>query len=156
MACHFLYRFEVCSTRWAASAVRTYTGWQVTSPRPVPNPPAFVDALYAATSPVLAGFDFPIGVPAAYGGLTGLTTFLAALEVFGYGEWAEFFVVAEMPQQISLRRPLYPYRATATANQSHLVNGLGIDTFDALRRQCERATAIRRRAACPLVLDARG
>jgi hypothetical protein len=121
----------------------------MTPPRPVFDTLSFVDELFNAAAPVFAGFDFPIGVPTAYGRLTGLTNFQSALEVFGQGEWAEFFVVAETPQQISRTRPFYPYRSTAEAKQEHLLHGLGIDNIDLLRRQCERATPTRR-PACPL------
>lgn len=135
--------------RWVASAARTDAGWHVALPRPVLNTPAFVDELFTVSRPVLAGFDFPIGVPTAYGRLTGLANFLTALEVFGQGEWAELFVVAETPEQISCTRPFYPRRSVAAARQVHLLHGLGIDNIDLLRRQCERATPTRR-AACPL------
>ena len=121
----------------------------MTLPSLVGDTRAFVDKLFTAVGPVLAGFDFPIGVPAAYGQLTRLPDFLTALEVFGKGEWAEFFVVAETPLQVSRTRPFYPRASTAAAKQVHLLNGLGIDSIDALRRQCERATT-NRRSACPL------
>jgi Protein of unknown function (DUF429) len=135
--------------RWVAKVARTDTGWHVTLPRPVLNTPAFVDELFTTPGPVLAGFDFPIGLPAAYGRLTGLANFSAALELFGRGEWAEFFVVAETPQEISRTRPFYPRRSTAAAKQVHLLHGLGIDSIDILHRKCELATPARR-AACPL------
>lgn len=135
--------------RWVANATRTDAGWQMPLARLVGDRRAFVDELFTAVGPVLAGFDFPIGVPAAYGQLTGLPDFLTALEVFGKDEWAEFFVVAETPQQVSRTRPFYPRAATAAAKQVHLLHGLGIESFGALRRQCERATT-NRRSACPL------
>jgi hypothetical protein len=106
-----------------------------------------VDELFTASGPVLAGFDFPIGVPTAYGRLTGLANFSAALEVFGQGEWAEFFAVAETPQQISPTRPFYPRRSIAGSKQVHLLHGLGIECINVLRRQCERATPTRRAAS---------
>jgi hypothetical protein len=134
--------------RWVANATRTDAGWQVTPPRPVGDTRAFVDELFTAVGPVLAGFDFPIGVPAAYGQLTGLADFPAALEVFGHEEWAEFFVVAETPQQVSRTRPFYPLASIRGSKQPHLPRGLGIASIDALRRQCEHATPAR--AACPL------
>ncbi len=135
--------------RWVARAARTDAGWQVAPPRLVGDTRAFVDELFITVDPVLAGFDFPIGVPAAYGQLTGLPDFSTALEVFGRGEWAEFFVVAETPQQVSRTRPFYPHASRAGSKQSHLLHGLGIESVEALRRQCERATPTRR-AACQL------
>jgi hypothetical protein len=135
--------------RWVARAARIDAGWEMTPPRLVGDTRAFVWELFTAVGPVLAGFDFPIGVPSAYGRLTGLADFLTGLEVFGKGEWAEFFVVAETPKQVSRTRPFYPRASTAAAKQIHLLHGLGIDSIDALRRECERATPTRR-AACPL------
>ena len=123
----------------------------MTLPRPVRDARAFVNELFTAVGPLLAGFDFPIGVPAVYGQLTGLADFSTALEVFGKGQWSEFFLVAETPQQVSCRRPFYPrtYTAPLKPKQIHLLQGLRIESIDALRRQCERAT-LTRRAACPL------
>jgi len=88
-------------------------------------------------------------MPKAYGQLTGLVDFPAALDVFGQGEWSEFFTVAETPQQVSRTRPFYPRTSTAASRQAHLLDGLGLIGVDALLRQCDRATPIRRRA-CPL------
>lgn len=135
--------------RWVVSAARTDAGWQVALPRLVRDTRVFVDEVFTAVGPVLAGFDFPIGVPAAYGQVSGLPDFSTALEVFGRGEWAEFFLVAETPQQVSCTRPFYPRASTSGSKQVHLLHGLGIESIDALRRRCDRATPTRR-AACPL------
>ncbi|HTR16896.1 MAG TPA: hypothetical protein VMI52_07680 [Acetobacteraceae bacterium] len=135
--------------RWVASALRMESGWQVEAPRLVTDTRAFIDGLFMVPGPVIAGFDFPVGVPAAYGRQTGLKNFLSALDVFGKDEWAEFFMVADTPEQVSLRRPFYPRVSTAASKQINLLRGLGVESFDALRRDCERATATRR-PACPL------
>jgi Protein of unknown function (DUF429) len=135
--------------RWVARAERTEMGWQIELPRLAGDTRALVDELFTAIGPVIAGFDFPIGLPAAYGGLTGLADFPTALDVLGKGEWAEFFKIAETPQQISRTRPFYPRSSMAGTKQTQLLCGLGINSVDALRRQCELAT-LTRRAACPL------
>jgi len=137
--------------RWVACAARADCGWQISLPRLVGDTRAFVDKLFAASSPVLVGFDFPIGLPETYGRLTGFADFLTALDSFGQGEWAEFFVVADTHQQISRTRPFYPRASTAGSKHVHLLHGLGIDSIDidALRRQCERASPSHK-AACPL------
>ncbi|HKW54870.1 MAG TPA: hypothetical protein VJO12_14350 [Stellaceae bacterium] len=135
--------------RWVACAAWNNAGWEISPPRLVGDTRAFVDELFTASSPVLVGFDFPIGVPVAYGRLTGLADFLTALNKFGQGEWAEFFVVADTHQQISRTRPFYPRVSRAGSKPEHLLHGLGIDSIDALRRQCER-TSPSRKAACPL------
>jgi hypothetical protein len=108
-----------------------------------------VNALFAAAGPMLAGFDFPIGLPMAYAQRTALPDFPAALASFGHDEWADFYHVAATPQEISIRRPFYPLRAIAGAKQSHLVGALGFDCTDLLRRRCDHATLLRR-AAAPL------
>jgi len=133
--------------RWVAGGSWVEDGWRVTPPRLVGETSAFVDELFAAVRPALAGLDFPIGVPAAYGELAGLGDFSTGLEVFGKGEWGEFFVAAETPQQVSRTRPFYPRASTAGAKLSHLLHGLRIDSVETLRRQCERATPTRRAAA---------
>jgi hypothetical protein len=135
--------------RWVASAVRTDSGWQVAAPRLVGDTRIFVDGLFTAPGPVLAGFDFPIGVPAFYWRLTALENFPTALNVFGRDKWAEFFIVAETPEQVSPTRPFYPRAPTHGSRRDHLVHGLGVESFDALRRKCEHCTPTRR-AACPL------
>jgi hypothetical protein len=135
--------------RWVASAVRTNSGWRVEAPHLVGDTQAFVNELFAAVGPVLAGFDFPIGVPAAYGQLTGLENFPTALNVFGQDEWSEFFFVAETREQISLVRPFYPRVPTIGRSRNDLVQGLKVESFEVLLRKCERGT-LTRRSACPL------
>lgn len=97
---------------------------------------------------LLIGFDFPIGLPLAYAERTGIDDFLAILPRLGQDEWADFYHVAEAPEQIGLRRPFYP-RRPGSASRVHLLNRLGFQSIDDLRRQCELGHA-QRRAACPL------
>jgi hypothetical protein len=112
---------------------------------------AFVGFLLEAAKrrPVLAGFDFPIGVPAAYGQKTGLADFTELLAAIGEGAWSRFYDVARQPEEISIERPFYPAGSAAGVKQADLLNALGANSLDALRRDCERATPSRR-AACPL------
>ena len=122
--------------RWLAEATRTETGWTVAAPAPVGDCAALVDRLYGGSVP--AGFDFPTGLPLAYGRMTGLEDFPAALDAFGRNAWAEMFTVAERAEQIAVTRPFYP-RVSAAAAQRHLLDALGLDRMDALRRRCERS-----------------
>jgi hypothetical protein len=39
-------------------------GWQLSAPHLVDDTSALIDELFNIPGPVLAGFDFPIGVPA--------------------------------------------------------------------------------------------
>ncbi len=135
--------------RWLAEATHSEAGWSVAAPTPFGDCAAFVDRLFAGGGTVLAGFDFPIGLPVAFGRMTGLADFPAALDAFGQGDWTEFFSVAERPEQISVRRPFYPRVSSAETRQRHLLEALGVEDMDALRRRCERATPTRA-AACSL------
>jgi mannose-6-phosphate isomerase-like protein (cupin superfamily) len=96
---------------------------------------------------VFAGFDFPIGLPAAYADRAGVSSFRDVLPALGQGEWGRFFDPAERPEEISLRRPFYPLRPGGSKRE-HLHRGLGLDAPELLRA-CDRATATRR-AAAPL------
>jgi hypothetical protein len=136
--------------RWVARAVWR-EGWTITAIEPVGPIPEFLTGLieHATTTAVLAGFDFPIGVPAAYGAQTGLSGFPELLHAIGRGRWARFIEVARDPADISVERPFYPARASAGIKQSDLISAHGVLDLDGLRRACERKTDDRR-AACPL------
>jgi hypothetical protein len=107
--------------------------------------------------PVLAGFDFPIGVPRHYAQVAGIVDFLSWLTKLGSGVWQEFFEVAETPEQISPFRPFYPRRnyirkpdqSRGQVRQRHLLEALRATEMNLLRRLCERGHASRR-PACPL------
>ena len=135
--------------RWMVEARRDGDAWVVEPPRPVGDPDAFVAALLAGPQPTLAGFDFPIGLPAAFGRRTGFGGFTEALEAFGRDAWSRFYDVAERPEDISLHRPFYPRVSASSARQAHLLAALGVDSINSLRRECERKTA-GRNAACAL------
>lgn len=97
---------------------------------------------------LIMGFDFPIGLPAAYAQRVGIENFLMTLPQFGTGMWKRFYDLAEAVVDISMYRPFYPLRPGGTA-QAHLIQALGVDTIDQLRRTCERSQRLRN-AACPL------
>jgi hypothetical protein len=132
-------------------AVRKGESWVVKEPFRVPPSTQLLQFLLgvAERTPVLAGFDFPIGLPSAYGFQTGLPNFTAALLEFGSGRWCSFFDVCETAAEISIERPFYPRRSSSAAKQRHLLQGLGVSSIDDLRRRCERQTAARR-AACSI------
>jgi len=96
---------------------------------------------------ILSGFDFPIGIPSAFASKVNIIDFLSVLPIFGLAIWAEFYLPASEPSQISLQRPFYPAKP-GHARRSHLEKGLEIP-FGQLYRLCEVAH-INRRAACPL------
>ena len=135
--------------RWAVEARRIDTGWLVEAPRLVGPVTLFVEGLLREPQPTLAGFDFPIGLPATFGRQTGCAGFGEAIEQFGFGMWSRFYDVAERAEDISIHRPFYPRVSSASARQAHLLEALGVADINALRRECERATSDRR-AACSL------
>lgn len=136
--------------RWVARAEWS-GGWTLTAVEPVGPTPTFVAALLraAATRRVLAGFDFPIGLPRSYGAKTRETDFSAFLRCVGTGRWSRFADIARTPDEISIERPFYPAGSTGGVTQAALIRAHGEVAFDGLRRTCERATATRR-AACPI------
>lgn len=94
------------------------------------------------------GFDFPIGIPEVYAYKCGIEDFLGTLPLFGKDVWKEFYNVAEKPDEISLYRPFYPNKP-GNSRYSHLINAIGVNLIEDLRRICERRTSTRR-AASPL------
>jgi hypothetical protein len=98
--------------------------------------------------PLFIGFDYPIGLPQTYAVRAGIVEFLEQLPLFGRGKWADFYSLAEVPEQIGLLRPFYPYRPGGTKHK-HLLTALDVATIDELRRRCELSYA-GRQAAAPL------
>ena len=135
--------------RWLARASLDARGvYCVTEPAPVGEPRTLLRRLLESadrSEPVLVGFDFPIGLPAAYAAAAGVESFIRLLPELGEGRWRDFYRVAERPEEISLRRPFYPQRPGGTS-QAHLLSGLGVARMDDLLRRCERPTLDRPRA----------
>ncbi|MDW8317992.1 MAG: hypothetical protein RMN53_09140 [Anaerolineae bacterium] len=137
--------------RWLALALPKGQGWTAQPPQPVGELDTLLSRLLHLAGPdtaVLLGVDFPIGLPQAYAHRVGADDFVALLPQLGRGEWADFYAVAEAPEQISLRRPFYPKRPGA-ARRQHLVDALGLPSAEALLRRCDRAQPDRP-AAAPL------
>ena len=137
--------------RWAASATHKDGRWQIATPLPVGAVPRFLaDAFTVGEKErVLLGFDFPIGLPSAYGALTGFASFQEALPALGSREpWAGFFDVCERGEDVSLYRPFYPQVSRKGASPASLVSGIGIGDTGKLLRICERRTAARQAACC--------
>lgn len=135
--------------RWVAEATRLGNRWFAEAPRKVGDLVEFRRGLFSGGGPVLAGFDFPIGVPAVFGALSGERDFDRLLDQLGHGRWARFFDVCDEPDEISIDRPFYPRVSSSVVRQSHLLERLGVASIDSLRRASERATEARR-AACAL------
>ena len=134
--------------RWAARARRADGNWLIEDPELVGSCEALLDHVFAAAAdgPVLIGFDFPIGLPAAFAARAGITSFREALPLLGEGRWKDFFQVAETPGEISLERPFYPRSSAKGATRAALLAGLGVSRYEELLRTCERRTSDRREA----------
>jgi hypothetical protein len=138
--------------RWAAAAHRNSKGWIVSTPQPLRDNGDTLGLIYLAQRQrrrALFGFDFPIGIPRAYGTQTQFTGFDEALSQFGHGEWKHFFNVTDDPNDVSLVRPFYPSTSRAGRRHADLCGPLNVASIDELRRTCERKTP-HRPAACPL------
>jgi hypothetical protein len=139
------------SKRWVATAERQPSRWVVEVPTLVGPAESFLNDVFstAAQQRVLLGFDFPIGVPAAYGAQTGFSCFSELLAAIGDGAWSQMFDVAYLPEEIAVTRPFYPVSSKKGTSRIELVAGLGVSSFDDLLRICERRTE-HRQAACSL------
>ncbi len=136
--------------RWMTLGVLEGSRYVISLPERVGGLCTLVQRLMtrANGSKVVLGFDFPIGIPQTYAERVGIQSFCEVLLQFGEGIWSEFYDLAVLPQEISHHRPFYPFRPGGT-KRAHLVQGLGVDSFDHLLRRCERARP-GRNAACPL------
>lgn len=132
--------------RWSVSAEICGTHWRVDGPCRAHTSERLLNL--ARNHRVLAGFDFPIGVPAWWGKRTGFSGFTAMLGELGKGKWSDFYKVAETPSEISLERPFYPNKPGGKKRE-HLWRAHGLDNWEGLLRQCESASS-GIRAACPL------
>lgn len=82
------------------------------------------------------GMDVCVGLPRAYAQQAEIDAFVEWLSVDDEQYWETWFDVAESPDQISLDRPFYPARS-GKVKMDDLVNALGLEDRDALRRQCD-------------------
>ncbi|MGI9127992.1 MAG: hypothetical protein ACR2IG_07265 [Roseomonas sp.] len=135
--------------RWLAKAERRQSGWAISSVVIAPCKLTELLLEEARDKRVLAGFDFPIGVPATWATTMGIHSFPIFLEQLAKGAYPEFFTGAESKYEISSARPFYPARAISVVKQEHLYAAHGLNAFKELRRQCESRTK-HRLAACPL------
>ncbi|MGO7358893.1 DUF429 domain-containing protein [Rhizobium ruizarguesonis] len=131
--------------RWMCVAVRQGTKWILSAPEPVGETNDLIPRLRSRAetdAALLMGFDFPIGLPAAYGKALGLADFRSALRAFGAGRFERWFHVAEHRNDIAIDRPFYPMRPGGTQRR-YLFDALGVGSGRELLRRCERATADR-------------
>jgi hypothetical protein len=112
--------------RWAVEANKDQGTWIVNEPRLVGTVRDFLKSLLGGPSPTLAGFDFPIGIPVAFGKQIEFDSFVDAIDVLGTGKWSSFYDVCQKAEDIALHRPFYPNAANASPRQSYLFEALGV------------------------------
>ncbi|SRR6266852_1066121 len=100
------------------------------------------------TGIAVVGFDFPIGIPARYAALLGVTEFKPFLLELGDGDFSDFYRISARSSEISKYRPFYPYTPGGT-KQIHLLSALGLTSINDLRRKCDLGYESRK-PACPL------
>jgi hypothetical protein len=100
------------------------------------------------TGCALAGFDFPIGVPASYAEGAGVSSFRDLLPKLGSGEWKDFYSVCDKPDQISVHRPFYPNDRFKGRRKDDLFHGHGVSSLEPLLRRCERGGNGHKQACC--------
>jgi hypothetical protein len=145
------------SKRWIAVAQRDGSAWHITQLSQIKNlikgkgQDTLADLLleHARNKRVLAGFDFPIGVPAKWADKMRLESFPSFLDQLAKDPDPAFFKVAGSQNEICLKQPFYPATAKAGVKQEHLYQRLGFQSFSQLRRKCEARTD-NRKHACPL------
>ena len=130
--------------RWMCLAHRSGSSFVVEAPELVGDLDSFWSRLRDRSdgTGLLVGFDFPIGLPSSFATLAGIQQFKPALLDFGSGSWSDFYTLAELPSEISIHRPFYPYGTVGT-KQQHLLDGLGVTEMKRLLRRCELSTATR-------------
>jgi hypothetical protein len=115
------------------------------APEPVGDATTLLERLRerAGAAKIVAGFDFPIGVPHAYAQRAGIERFWDLLEQLANGQLPLLLEPAERPEDISVGRPFYPARPGGTSTRQ-LLDGLGVADMSSLLRRCERRTPTRR------------
>lgn len=135
--------------RWMAAATLERGRYRAHAPEPVGDPATLMARLRDRApdgGAVLAGFDFPIGLPARYAHSVGVTDFLALLPRPGEGAWARFYDVARAPDEVGPYRPFYPHHRFPGVTQRHLLDGVGLQSMRDLLRACDLGHEGRRTA----------
>lgn len=136
--------------RWMVRAERDDSGaYVVFPPEPVGDVDTFIQRLreqVADTDGVLVGFDFPIGLPAAFARKASINSFRAALGQFGSDRWGDFYAISNAP---TLQQPFFPLPTQVPGSyRETLAQALGCKDLSPMLRRCDQKTATRKRAEC--------
>jgi len=138
------------SKRWMARVRLKGDKYEVLPPEPVGEPERLLARLrdeVGAHGSVLVGFDFPIGLPAAYAQKAELGSFREGLPLFGKARWGEFYRISPEPM---LYRPFFPppSQKKGEYRRAQLLEALCFANIAPLLRRCDPATPLRARAEC--------
>jgi Protein of unknown function (DUF429) len=128
--------------RWTATALRSSKGWSITHLRQTPGD--LVDQLFDGSSHTLAGFDFPIGLPAVCARRAGIR-FRDLICDPSSNSSQRFLTPVKTLFDVSIAQPFYRQHP-AGGRQSVLLERLGCRSIDDLLRECDKRTANRLRA----------
>ena len=143
------------SKRWICIATITPNDITVDAPRmveEVASPERLITTLidrHGATSRGVLGLDVCLGIPIAYAKVAGVDAFVPLLRQLGTPPWHQWFDVAETVEQITVHRPFYPLKG-GRKKMDDLVNALGLQSRDALRRHCDYDPLTGKRWGAPL------
>lgn len=131
--------------RWVATAERKGSRYHVASIKSVGPTGTWLESLLSdgVDRGTFSGFDFPIGLPAAYASVAGIRRFLDVLPSLGnVHPWLEFYDTASSADEIGIHRPFYP-TTPGGRSRTQLLHGLGLAEPIDLYRQCEVARSPR-------------
>lgn len=123
--------------RWVVRADDRGDGWTLSAPERWDAARHMPVILEPGADAVVAGFDVPLGVPAAWAARAGMRSFRDVLGLIGDDAWPDLLEPAESAGQVGVRRPFYP-RAPGGSRRDHLLQGLGLSSADDLLRACDR------------------
>lgn len=128
--------------RWRSTIVRAGERWRLHAAEEVGNGLLRdVLAQAGAEGRSLVGFDFPIGVPAAYASLAKVDCFRTLLAGVGRAPpWDRFWEAVDPRDAPSVHQPLYPSRngVKGSVKKAALAAGVGVSSFDTLKRRVDR------------------
>ena len=128
--------------RWTATAVRSSNGWFVASLRQTPDD--FVNCLFDGAEHTLAGFDFPIGLPAFYTSRINFD-FRYLISNPSSDKLQRFLSPVESLFDVTIDQPFYRKHPRG-GRHSLLFSKLGCRSIDDLLRECDKRTKNRLRA----------
>src|SRR5262245_12709819 len=138
--------------RWMVRAELTGSDFYLISgPEPVGQLQTLLSRLkdqIGTDASILIGFDFPIGLPANYARIAGISHFPTALAQFGYGDWKNFYDISDKPNLHQPFSPLPKLKGEKGDYLNRLVTARGCKSKSELLRRGDQRTKTRLAAEC--------